>query len=228
MSRTPRAEIQLRVAIAVARLAMVQFVVVCVWSIWMRHDRFDIVNDYLSELGEFKSVLSLHAWLFNGSLIVLGGGLFLMFWALGQAMADQVDDLKACGMAGLAGAIAVAFIGLIPLNVSVDWHNLAMALWLLFTVVALVFWADWQRAEQAGRPTPLGKLGVAAILVYPFAVMFGRGPAVQKVIVLLTLIWLAWFTVQIERTIRSGAVHRWQSGTRRKRRVLRRWLRIIE
>jgi hypothetical membrane protein len=227
MTNTTRAERTLRIAIALARLAIVQFVILCLASMWLRRDRFDIVNDYLSTLGAFRSVLSLSAWLFNSSLIVLGCGLFTMFRALGQATGEQADDLKACGVAGMAAAIAIACIGLIPLSTSEGWHTFAMALWLFFTVLALLFWADWRRSERTRRPTSLGMLGVAAIAVYPLAVPFGRGPAVQKAIVLLTLIWLISFTVQVEQTIRSGAVRRWQSG-RRKRRPRAMRVRIVK
>jgi hypothetical membrane protein len=179
--------------------------------------KFQFLENYLSELGIFETPYSLHAWIFNGSLIALGCGLFALFRALVRAMADQFDDLRVCGVTGMAAAIAIIFMGLIPLNVSELGHTYAMILWLLFTVLTLVFWANWRRLERGGRPTPLGKLGVAAIAVYPVAVMFGRGPALQKVIVVLSVISLMWFSVELEQTVRSGIARRWQSTRKRQR-----------
>jgi hypothetical membrane protein len=217
MTRTAPAEAELLKAIRLARLAIVQFVILCLLSIVLFPGKFQFLENYLSELGIFYTLYSPHAWLFNGSLIALGCGLFALFRSLVRAMADQFDDLRVCGVTGMAAAIAIIFIGLIPLNVSDGLHTLAMSLWLLFTVLTLAFWANWHRLERGGRPPSLGKLGVAAIVVYPVAVMFGRGPALQKVIVLLSVISLMWFSVELEQTVQSGIPRRWQSTRRRQR-----------
>ena len=92
MTKAQRAEVELQRAVSVARLSIVQFVVLCVVAMQLRGGAFHPVHNYLSELGSFETAGSLHAWLFNGSLIMLGGGLFLMFRALARAMADHVDD----------------------------------------------------------------------------------------------------------------------------------------
>jgi hypothetical membrane protein len=217
MTRTAPAEAELLKAIRLARLAIVQFVILCFLSIVLFPGKFQFLENYLSELGVFHTVFSLHAWLFNGSLIALGCGLFALFRALVRAMAEQFDDLRVCGVTGMAAGIAVIFIGLIPLNVSDLWHTMAMLLWLLFTVLTLTFWANWQRLERGGSTPSLGKLGVATIVVYPVAVMFGRGPALQKLIVVLSVISLMWFSVELEQTVRSGIARRWQSTRKRQR-----------
>jgi hypothetical membrane protein len=216
MMKTAPGEAELLKAIRLARLAIVQFVILCPLSILLFPGKFQFLENYLSELGIFSTPYSLHAWLFNGSLISLGCGLFALFRALVGAMADQFDDLRVCGVIGMAAAIAITLMGLIPLNVSELGHNYAMILWLLFTVLTLVFWANWQRLERGGRPNSLSKLSVAAIAVYPLAMMFGRGPAMQKVVVVLSVISLMWFSVELELAVRSGIARRWQSTRKRQ------------
>lgn len=228
MAGTAPSEAELLKAIRLGRLAIIQFVLLCVLSMRLFPREFHLLRNYLSELGSFDSLSSLHAWLFNGSLIALGCGLFVLFRTLVRAKADHLDDLTVCGATGMAAAVAVALIGLIPLNASEGLHTLAMSLWLFFTVLALVFWADWQRLERGGEPGSLVRLSVVAIIVYPVAVIFALGPALQKVIVVLSLLWLLWFSVELEQAVRSGVVRRWQS-TRRRRRSSRSFeLHVIE
>jgi hypothetical membrane protein len=155
VTRTAPAEAELLKAIRLSRLAIVQFVILCLLSIAVFPGKFQFLENYFSELGVYDTLFSLHAWPFNGSLIALECGLFALFRALVRAIADQFDDSRVCGVTGMAAAVAIIFIGLIPLNVSDLCHTFAMIVWLLFMVLTLAFWANWQRLERGGGQHPL-------------------------------------------------------------------------
>ena len=133
------------------------------------------------------------------------------------------------GTAGMFTAGSLVFVGLLPVNIFRDGHNFAMASWLLSTVVTLVFWLDWQRGDRNEKSASVAKLGVIAIVAYPFAVMLARGPAMQKVIVALSLGWFGYFCFQLRQALRLGKVRQWlNAGQRPARREKRVKVRFID
>ena len=216
-------EFRFGVAVRIAVVALAQFLVFCPIAIWTYPNEFSVASDYLSFLGCFEGPSSWHAWIFNSSLIGLGSGLFWLFWSLFHVTKNDPDDLLICSIGGMATAVSLIFVGLLPVNIFHDGHNFAMASWLLSTVVTLVFWIDWQRVGRKRKSTSVAKLGILAVAAYPFAVVAAFGPAMQKVIVLLAICWFAYFCLQLRQALRTGDVDRWLNAgprtARRKKRV---------
>lgn len=97
---------------------------------------------FLSDLG--RSILPL-AWLFNGSLILMGCSLIPMFIMLIVVDTRESVSLRVAAAFGILSALGLIGLGFSPVDRAYIWHMLFMATWvfpMLYMVIAFFFSAS--------------------------------------------------------------------------------------
>lgn len=136
-------------------------------------ERYSPLNHFISELGE--EGVSRLAWLFNAGLIAGGAVLLPCCIGLGLLIAGVWSKLGM--LAGCAAAIAMALVGLFPMN-NLKPHSLAAMTYFRAGLVMVILFTTavaLQPAGQAAVPRAVNWMGALAILAYgSFLVIMGR------------------------------------------------------
>ena len=150
--------------VAGSLLIFLAVVVSMIGYVGRRREKYSILNHFISELGEVG--VSRRAWVFNAGLV--GGGAVFVPFMVGLGLA--IDNLwaKLGLVAGLGAALAVLFVGLLPMNNLGPHTKAAMTFFRcgLATVALFTIGIFFQPAGQVVVPLWVNGLGAAAILAY--------------------------------------------------------------
>ena len=185
----------MRRATTIAVIAMVQFAMCLPLSVLCYPGRYRFSRQYLSELGCGGG---LHAWLFNLSLFSTGCGLAWFFAILTRHTFRGNPRLPIVGVCGTLASLSLAGVGAIPMDVQEPLHVAAMLSWLLLMLpmsAAWISWLTWQR-YSIGWMILNKSLGLA-IGIYLPAFVFGYAAMWQKVVVLVSFLWMTILWAEI-------------------------------
>jgi hypothetical membrane protein len=186
----------LKGVLASAILGVCQFVVVVViCTVNLPEKQIPSDGYFLSDLG--RSVLSL-AWLFNGSLILLGLMLIPMFVMLLRIDARQSLSLRIATGFGMTSCMGLICLGFSPVDRAYISHLLATAMWvfpMLYTVIA--FYISAARSAYVN----VWFIGASLLMAVAMLVVFFQAGAtdlkvIQRMLVVSGGVWLGfmiWF-----------------------------------
>ena len=192
----------------VAVIAMLQFALGVMISVICYPGKFQFTRQYLSELGcggEF------HALVFNLSLFTLGCGLVWFFGIFARHTHRGNARLPIVGVCGTMASLSLAGVGAIPMDFHEPLHVLAMLSWLFFMLpmsAAWISWLTWQRYSIGWML--LNKLFVCAIAFYLPASIIGLAPMWQKIVVLVSLLWMITLCTEIVVILKQDGFNRLQ------------------
>ena len=192
----------------VSIIAMLQFALAVTLSVLCYSGKFQFTRQYLSELGcggDFRALV------FNLSLFTLGCGLAWFFGIFARHTHHGNARLPIVGVCGTMASLSLAAVGAIPMDFHEPLHVLAMISWLFFMLpmsAAWISWLTWQRYSIGWML--LNKLFVFAIALYLPASMIGLAPMWQKVVVLVSLLWMSTLCAEIVVILRRDGFNRLQ------------------
>ena len=198
----------MKTATWVSIIAMSQFALSLSISVFCYSGKFQFTQQYLSELGCGGDF---HAWVFNLSLFALGCGLAWFFGTFARHTHRGNARLPIVGVCGAMASLSLAGVGAIPMDFFEPLHVLAMVSWLFFMLpmsAAWISWLTWQRYSIGWML--LNKLFVFAIAFYLPASIIGLAPMWQKVVVLVSLLWMSTLCVEIVVILRRDGFNRLQ------------------
>ena len=132
---------------------------------------YSILNHFISELGEVG--VSRHAWAFNWGLILCG--LLLLPCSIGLGLLIPGWWARLGLAAGVVTSLAVAAVGLFPMN-NLDPHVKAAMTYFRMGLVMVLFFtiAIAAQPNPPVLPRSMAMTGVPAILAYAFFLVYMR------------------------------------------------------
>ncbi len=176
-----------------ALAGIVQFAVCLVLAVRAYPGGYQAASHYLSDLGctrtAFGASNATSAAYFNGSVIRLGV-MLLPFFALTPAVLESGSWLVR--VSGVLSALGLIGIGLTPYDTMLASHLLALGLWIVPMIVAVVAFA-WN-VDVGGRVRSALFLGTIAVLVsvcgYVMVESHSGHVVFQKILVVVAACWL--------------------------------------
>ncbi|MEZ6128743.1 MAG: hypothetical protein R3C59_08675 [Planctomycetaceae bacterium] len=209
----------IRTACTVALVSIAQFLVLVPLAISLYPKSYSLAANYLSQLGCVDGTGPAHAWAFNVSVVLLGLGLFCLFAMLMFAARRGPIELLVIGGFGSGSAISVIGVGVLPWNIYPTGHVLAMIFWMGLMLPMFAIWMEWvgHSVQDAEGLVAFGRSLRFLVFFYPMAALMMIGPGLQKVIVLLSLVWLVNFCVHLMIAANAGVLRTGFAGRKRKR-----------
>lgn len=201
---------QLSFACLVAVGSMLQFLVMVPLAALAYPDPegYSFTQQFLSELGCVSTSDHLHAFLFNISLAVFGCGLCYLFGLIVKAASDGPVELLVVAECGFGAAVSLILVALLPYDVFPHGHTVAMITWLMLMIPMFMGWMEWVR-HMPGRSAIFLLFGRSLQLVvvsFPIVAMLHYGPLFQKVVVVLSIVWLSVFCLHFMKAIRNNLI----------------------
>ena len=204
-------------------IALGQFLGGMAMAIVLFPGSYSLMDDYISYLGCARRSSHFPALIFNTSLGLFALSLCFYFHAIIRATLEGPIELLVISSSGLMSSVSVLFVAVLPWDTFPRAHTIAMLSWLMFLLPAVTIWIEWiftlstEQLRKRGGSFTLGKSLRIFVVLFPVAALLGAGPALQKLLVLLCLIWLVLFSFQLRQAIRDGKVQPGFAGQRRKK-----------
>lgn len=197
-----------------ALVGLAQFLVAVTYAITYYPGGYSFFSDFLSDLGRNATDRASPgvSRLFNRSIVLLGLSL-LPFFALVPSTVDSGGRTSwVFGIGGAISAVGLIGIGLTPYDVYTTAHNVALALWLGPMFVLAILYLTLAFGSDNASPGLIACTAslILAVLVYGVAGFHSAYVTMQKVTVLLSIIW---FIVLASRVMLTSVT---QISTRRQ------------
>ena len=189
-------ERRLRLFVSIAALlGLAQFLVAVAYAIAYYPGGYSFFGDFLSDLGRNATGKASPgvSRLFNRSIVLLGLSL-LPFFALVPSTLDSGGRTSwVFGVGGAISATGLIGIGLTPYDVYTVAHNVALVAWLAPMFVLAILYLALAFGSENASP---GLIACTAALILAVLVYGGVGfhlgyVAMQKMTVLLSIVWFA-------------------------------------
>ncbi len=172
-----------------ALVGLAQFLVAITYAIAYYPSGYSFFGNFLSDLGSSASPGV--SRLFNRSIVLLGLSLLPFFTLVPSTVDSSGRTSWVFGIGGAVSAAGLIGIGLTPYDVYTTAHNVALAMWLGPMFVLAILYLTLAFSSDNASPGLIACTAslILAVLVYGAAGFHSAYVTMQKVTVLLSILW---------------------------------------